>query len=98
MVIGTPEALRSLAVELQATATESSGELWPNIVTSVRVEGPYSGTSDYKLSFHVEPAAGIPPSLRLLNSGPSLRVVVPVLVLAVIGAVSIVRWLVAHGF
>ena len=98
MIIGKPQALRSLGAKLAAAADSAAGGDWPQAITSEQVESPYAGIPEFNLSFHVEPSSGIPESLRFIRRAPSIQVVAPVLVLAVVGLVSVVRTLVAHAF
>jgi hypothetical protein len=97
MVIGTAEALRALGAQLAAVPERAVSGEWPDLVASAAVRGPYADTSEYRLSFHIQPAGEVPLKLPLLGRGPSAFVVVPVLAFALAGVFFTVR-AVAHAF
>jgi hypothetical protein len=96
MVVGSVEALQSLAAVIQAHAVatqEPKVERWPHHVASSELEvGPFRDSQHWRLSFHVEGATPAEMVVPLQASGPAGPLVVAVLALAAIGCVSIVRW------
>jgi hypothetical protein len=96
MVVGSAEALQSLAAEIQARAVapqEPQVERWPHQVASTELEvGPFRGSQDWRLSFHVEGVTPAEVAVPLQARGPARPLVVAVLALAAIGCFSVVRW------
>ena len=94
IVIGTPESLSELGRRLQEVApiSENNPGSWPVEVASPKTEGPYSDVSEFKLSFHVEPAVGIPESLRPHRRNLSPFAFLVVGGLAVLGGITLFKW------
>jgi hypothetical protein len=95
MVIGSAAALGELGQQLQAVASFEPvvpATNWPREVAVLNCESPYSDRPDYRVSFHVQ-YAPIPPTLqRKSRQGPSAVVFLVLLPLALVGIVSLVRW------
>ena len=99
MVVGTPDELRRLGQQLIAVDQFPVKEgNWPAEVAHPMVVSPYVDSPDFQLSFHVAGAAPIPASLPLVRRNPHGAVTLSVLVLALIGLVSVARWVASHAF
>ncbi|UUZ75083.1 hypothetical protein LP414_24150 [Polaromonas sp. P1(28)-13] len=98
MVIGTSDELRRLGQQLiavdQFLVKESN---WPAEVAHPMVAGPYVDAPDFQLSFHVTGEAPMPKSLPLVRRSPHGAVTLAALILALIGLVSVARWVVSHA-
>jgi hypothetical protein len=97
MIIGSAEALTKLGTQLQAASSIQADERlpdWPPQVAAPKVSGPYQNDPAFQLSFHVLRAAQLPSSLRLARRRPPLMFSLTVAVLALIGATTIITWIV----
>lgn len=98
MVIGTPDELRRLGQQLIAVDQFPVKEAnWSAEVAHPIVVSPYVDAPDFQLSFHVAGEAPIPASLPLVRRNPHGAVKLSALVLAVIGLVSLARWVASHA-
>ena len=99
MVIGSPEALSELGKQLQTAGerSDAEGSSWPVEVVSPKTEGPYSDVPEFKLSFHTDPASGIPASLDVRRRNLPAPVFLVLVGLAVVGAFTIIRWAAEHA-
>ncbi|MCP5265037.1 MAG: hypothetical protein H6934_02950 [Burkholderiaceae bacterium] len=99
MVIGSRSSLRALGKQLiEATdvtrlAVPDGNE--PVKVAHPPVAGPYSDVSDFNLTFHLEGAAPAPEVLPPSRRSPRPVLVVAVLACALVGVVTIIRWIAA---
>jgi hypothetical protein len=95
MIIGTAEGLANLGQQLQSAqhfAHEPGPNGWPAQVAVVNAESPFADRPEYRVSFHIQ-IAPLPSSLQVRSrSGPSVPVFVTVLALALVGSVSLLRW------
>jgi hypothetical protein len=95
MIIGSATALGQLGQQLQAAGNFeplSSPANWPREVAVLNCESPYQDRPDYRVSFHVQQQP-LPAELqRKYRQSPSVGVFLVLLPLALVGAVSLVRW------
>lgn len=99
MVVGNRDSLKSLGNQLVSAAEANDAaqsERWPAVVARPEVVGPYNDTIDFKLSFHLEGTAPPVEVLPLCRRTVSLPVLSGVALLAVVGAVSIARWVLTY--
>lgn len=98
MVIGTPDELRRLGQQLivvdQFPAQEGS---WPAEVARPRVVSPYVDVPEFQLSFHVAGEVPLPTSLPLVRRQLHGAVTLSALILALIGLLSVARWVAVHA-
>ncbi len=97
MVIGSADALERLGTQLLAASTVKPIEhipAWPPVVAHPTVSGPYLGEPTYTLSFNVLREDRLPKSLPLRRRGLPLWFSVVVGLLAIVGAVTIIVWVV----
>jgi hypothetical protein len=97
MIIGSAEALARLGTQLQAAGSVEAGALlpdWPPQVAGPKVSGPYLNDPGFQLSFHVLLTPQLPSSLRLLRRGLPRPLSLAIALLALIGAATIVTWIV----
>ncbi len=86
MVIGTPDELRRLGQQLIAVDQYPVKEgNWPAEVAHPMVVSPYVDAPDFQLS------------LPLVRRNPHGAVSLSALVLALIGLVSVARWVASHA-
>lgn len=100
MVIGTSASLRALGQQLLSATGEQAGGAtgWPPSVAEPETMGPYKDVAEFRLSFHVQgdgpPGGGLPlrrhamPAVFFLAIGAC----------ALVGAVTIARWLFSMTF
>ncbi len=95
MIICSVAALGELGQQLQAVASfepVASATNWPREVAVLNCESPYQDRPDYRVSFHVQHEP-LPATLqRKSRQAPSTVAFLVVLPLALIGIVSLVRW------
>jgi hypothetical protein len=95
MVIGSAAALGELGQKLQAAASfkpVASAANWPSEVAVLDCESPYQDRPDYRVSFHVQHEP-LPATLqRKSRQAPSTVALLVVLFLALVGILSLVRW------
>jgi hypothetical protein len=99
MVVGTPESLKSLGVQLQTAGdfmNESSKD-WPSEVASPIVSGPYKDIPDFQLTFHIAGNAPISKATPLVRRNMPAPLFVIIAVCAVVGALTIFRWVVSYA-
>jgi hypothetical protein len=96
MVVGTREAMQELAAKLQAgtmQAAAPSTKEWPAEIAATSLQlGPYRGSQNWHLSFHIEGTVPAEKVVPLRRNGPPGALVVCILALALISCVSVVRW------
>jgi hypothetical protein len=100
MVIGSSPALRSLAEQILAGvsgAKDVETEAWPRQVASISIPSAPSEQNPYIVSFHVETNSGLPPTNVERNAKPFYLSVV-LYGFALVGAITIFRWVAAHVF
>jgi hypothetical protein len=99
MIIGQPESLWELGQRLQAVGEGNAPgqDGWPAEVAVPRTESPYLDVPEFKVSFHTEPPSGLPASLPLRRRNLSPIAFLVLGALAVVGAGTIIRWIVAHA-
>jgi hypothetical protein len=95
MIIGSATALGELGQQLQAVASfepVASTTNWPREVAVLNCESPYQDRPDYRVSFHVQHEP-LPTTLqRQSRQAPSTVALLVVLTLALVGILSLVRW------
>lgn len=97
MVIGTPEGLKELGAQLQTAGefASKSSTNWPTEIAHPWVAGPYKDVPDFQLSFHIAgdiPISAVLPLTRRSMPTPLLLVISAC---AVVGLITIVRWVVS---
>lgn len=98
MVIGTAGELHRLGQQLLAVGQFPVREgSWPAEVAHPMVIGPYRDAPNFQLSFHVAGEEPMPKSLPLVRRSPRGAITVGTLVLALIGLLSVFRWVVSHA-
>ncbi|MBC7624381.1 MAG: hypothetical protein H7232_13440 [Aeromicrobium sp.] len=100
MVVGSPAAMRTLGQQLVAAANDLAPvtERWPKEIASPSVVGPYRDIGDFQFSFHLRGSSPLgevaPMGRRTLHP----LVFVTVTGCTVVGAVTILRWLLERAF
>ena len=97
MIIGTAEELSQLGRQLmeESTVSPSAAAIdWPPVVAEPSSSGPFVGRDGFKLSFHRLIDVPLPRSLRLVRRGPHPAVTIVVAFFALLGVLTMVRWLI----
>lgn len=99
MVVGTPESLKALGAQLQTAGDFASkaSQGWAPEVAHPLIYGPYKDVPDFQLSFHLAgdaPLSTAAPHTRRNMPAPLLLVVAAC---AIVGAVTIFRWVVSYA-
>ena len=98
MVIGTPDELRRLGQQLLAVDQfPVKEENLPAEVAHPMAVSPYVDVPDFQLSFHVADRGAILESLPLVRRSPHDSVTLTTIVLALIGLVSVARWVISQA-
>jgi hypothetical protein len=95
MIIGSATALGELGQQLQAVASFeplTAPTNWPHEVAVLNCDSPYQDRPDYRVSFHVQHEPLPASLLRKSRQAPSAVAFLIVLPLALVGIVSLVRW------
>ena len=96
MVVGSREAMAEISGQLSTALASQSGavtEEWPPELVSASVEvGPYIDSKFWRVSFHTEGAVASERKALVARSSPSGWLSLATLALAVVGGVSLVRW------
>lgn len=91
MIMGSTSALRTLGEQLLAASEQNP----KSVIATPVTYGPYDDVADFTLSFHL-PSAGTPDkSLLVKRRSMPLPVRLIVLVLCIVGAITLVRWVLA---
>jgi len=99
MVVGSAEALKTLGTQLQAAGdfVSKPSKDWPAEVAHPLVAGPYRDVPDFQLTFHLvgdAPLSTAAPHIRRTMPAPLFLVIAAC---AVVGAVTIFRWVVSYA-
>ena len=99
MVVCSAEALKTLGTQLQAAGdfVSKPSKDWPAEVAHPLVAGPYRDVPDFQLTFHLvgdAPLSTAAPHIRRTMPAPLFLVVAAC---AVVGAVTIFRWVVSYA-
>ena len=96
MIIGKAEALGQLGRQLlqasEAPSPEKSSN-WPRQVLVLDAPSPYADRSDYQVSFHLQQEALPESLLKRPRQAPATALFLGIALLAIVGAVSLLRWL-----
>ena len=101
MVVGSPAALKELGEQLTRVPIPEDRPMppgWPPEVAAPEVVGPYKDIPDFSLSFHVhgdKPSVEVLPLTRRAMPTPFFFVVAA---LTVVGAVTVIRWVLGYAF
>lgn len=99
MVVGTPESLKALGAQLQTAGdfVNAPSKNWPPEVAHPLISGPYKDVPDFQLSFHLvgdAPLSTVAPQTRRNMPAPLLLAVAAC---TVVGALTILRWVVSYA-
>jgi hypothetical protein len=99
MVVGSPSAMRALGEQLIAASSQSASgtENWPREIASPRVVGPYVDVPDFQFSFHLVGSGPLNEVAPLTRRTLNPLALIAVSCCAVVGAVTILRWIFEHG-
>lgn len=101
MVIGTPNAIKALGETLMTASDSALGEAtdrWPREVAAPVIIGPYKDIPDFSLSFHVQGTAPLSEVAPLTRRSLPTPLFFGVAVCTVIGAVTLIRWVLNYVF
>ena len=99
MVVGDRPSIRALGEQLVAASdaadSSPSDQVWPVEISKPEVAGPYVDVPGFVLSFHLEGAAPAREVLPLCRRHRRAPLRLAVAGCAVIGSITILRWVVA---
>lgn len=96
MVVGSREAMAELSSQLSVALSSQPDAVtqeWPPVLVSASVQvGPYIDSKSWHVSFHTEGSVASERQALVARGGPSGWLSLTTLVLAAVGAVTLVRW------
>lgn len=99
MVVGSAEALKTLGAQLQAAGelVSKPSKDWPPEVAHPLVDGPYKDVPDFQLTFHLVGDATLSTAAPHIRRNMPTPLFLVIAACAVVGAVTIFRWLVSYA-
>jgi len=99
MIVGSASALRALGQDLitAADSPPTSASPFPPQVATPAVTGPFKDRPDFTLSFHLPGSSPLTEVAPLRRQATPTPVFLAVAVCAVVGAITLLRWLVGYA-
>jgi hypothetical protein len=99
MVVGSAEALKTLGAQLQRAGDHVSkpSKDWPPEVARPLVAGPYKDVPDFQLTFHLVGDASLFTTTSHIRRNIPVPLFLVIAACAVVGAVTIFRWVVSYA-